>query len=81
MFYFLRHTFTYPSVTDRRCLYHTLVRSQLVYCSPLWRPYLIKDIGDFERIQRRVTKFILNDYNLDYKFRLIQCNIAINVLF
>ena len=48
------------------------MRSQLVYCSPLWRPYLIKD---FERIQRRVTKFILNDYNLDYKSRLFQCKI------
>ena len=75
MFYFLSRIFTYPSVIARRRLYLTLVRSQLVYCSPLWRPYLIKDIEDFERIQHRVTKFILNNYNLDYKSRLIQCKI------
>ena len=45
------------------------------FMGPLWRPYLIKDIENFKRIQRRVTKFILNDCNLDYKSRLIQCKI------
>ena len=74
MFYFLHCTFTYPSVTARRCLYictlRWYIRSQLVYFSPLWRPYLVKDIEDFEKIQRRVTKFILNNCTLDYKSRL-----------
>ena len=46
-----------------------------MYCSPLWRPYLIKDIEDFERVQHRVNKFILDNYTLDYKSRLIQCKI------
>ena len=72
MFYILRRTFTYPSVPARRRLYLTLVRFQLVYYSPLWRPYLIKD---FERVKRRVTKFILDNYTLDYKSRLLKCKI------
>ena len=50
-------------------------RSQLLYCSPLWHPYLICDISALERIQRRATKFILNDYVTDYKTRLIKLNI------
>ena len=36
-----------------------------------WRPYLLKDIDALEAVQRRSTKFILNDYTSDYKFRLL----------
>ena len=41
----------------------------LTYCmlSPVWRPHLIKDIRQLERIQCRATKFILNDFQSDYK--------------
>ena len=52
-------------------LYLTLVRSQLMYCTPIWRPYLQKDIQNIERIQRRATKFILNNYDSNYKTRLL----------
>ena len=52
----------------------TSVRSQLVYCSPVWRPYLIKDILQLERIQR-ATKFILMCSDSDYKSRLISANL------
>ena len=58
-------------VQTKKNLYLSLVRSQVTYCSPLWRPYLIKDISSLERIQRRATKYILNDYVSDYKSRLI----------
>ena len=75
MFHLLRRTSNCPSVPARKHLYLALVRSYLVYCSPLWRPYLIKDIENFERFQRRVTKFILNNYHLDYKSRLSQCHV------
>ena len=75
MLYTLRRIFTCPSPIARKHLYLTLVRSHLVYCSPLWRPYLIKDIEHFERLQRRITKFILNNYELDYKSRLSKCQI------
>ena len=53
----------------------TSVRSQLVYCSPVWRPYLIKDILQLERIQRRATKFILMCSDSDYKSRPISANL------
>ena len=29
-------------------LYTSLIRSQVLYCSPVWRPYLIKDINKLE---------------------------------
>ena len=35
--------------------------------------YLIKDIENFNRLQQCVTKFILNNYHLDYESRLSQC--------
>ena len=56
----------------RKCLYISIIRPNLLYCSPLWRPHLIKDINLLERVQRRTTKFILSDYSSDYKTRLIQ---------
>ena len=52
-------------------LYISLVRSKLIYSSQLWNPYLIKDIVMLERIQRRATKFILNDYTSSYKSCLL----------
>ena len=67
----IRRTFGHtPSVAARKKLYIALIRSQISYCSPLWRPHLLKDIELLEQIQRRATKFILNDYSSDYKFRL-----------
>ena len=46
-----------------------------MYASLVWHPYLIKDIQLLERIQHRVTKYILNDYVSDYKTRVIQLNL------
>ena len=40
----------------------SLVRSQVLYCSPVWRPHLIKDIKKLEQLQRWATKYILSDY-------------------
>ena len=48
----------------------SLIRSQLSYCAQIWRPhFLLKDIQSLERIQKQATKFILNDYDSDYKSR------------
>ena len=47
-----------------------------MYCSQLWRPQLIRDINILERVQRRATKFILNDYISSYKTRLQQLNLV-----
>ena len=38
----------------------------------MWRPFLIKDIKLIEQIQRRATKFILNDFHSDYYNRLVK---------
>ena len=74
--FLLRCTFSQSiNSSTKRTLYIALVRSQLLYCSPLWHPYLIQDISVLERIQRRATKFILNDYISDYKTRFIKLNL------
>ena len=49
----LRRTFsTTIPVNSKNQLYISLIRSQFMYCSVLWKPYLIKHIQQFERIQR-----------------------------
>ena len=47
------------------------MRSYFSYCPQLWRPRLLRNISNLERVQRRVTKFILGDYTSDYKSRLL----------
>ena len=47
------------SVSAKCSLYTSLVRSQLLYCSPVRHPYLLRDIRCLELVQRRATKFIL----------------------
>ena len=59
----------------KKQLYISLVRSHLLYCSVVWRPHLRKDIVVLERLQRRATKFILSDYSLDYKSRLVSLDL------
>ena len=51
-------------VSSKRLLYVSLVRCHLIYCSPLWRPQFIADIKQLESIQRRATRFIVNNRHL-----------------
>ena len=60
------------SVNTKKILYISLVRSQLVYCSQIWRPFQVKEIKLLEDVQCRATKFILNDYTSSYKSRLLK---------
>jgi len=62
-------------VLSRRKLYISLVQSQVLYCSPIWRPCLIKHINMLERIQRQATKWILNDYQSSYRCRLMSLHL------
>ncbi len=74
----LKRTFSSSnSVETKKQLYISLVKSQLLYISLLWRPMLIKDILSLEKIQRRATKFILGQglSLLTYKERLIKLNL------
>ena len=67
----LRRTFHTSCTYTKKQLYLSLVRSQLMYCSQLLLPNLIKDISCLERVQCRATKYILNDFSSDYKIRLL----------
>jgi hypothetical protein len=57
-------------MTDTRChrlLYLSLVRSHLSYASEIWAPQASsRDIASLEGVQRRATKFILQNYELSY---------------
>jgi len=39
----------------RKSLYISIVISKLLYCSHLWKPYLLSDIDLVEKVQRRAT--------------------------
>ena len=72
----LRRSFSSNIPTNcKKQLYISLIRSHFMYCSVIWRPCLIKHIQLIERVQRRATKYILNDYISDYKSRLIKLQI------
>ena len=60
---------------QKKRLYISLVRSTLLYCSSLWRPYHHHHIEALEKVQRRATKYIPSDYTSNYKSRLIQLGI------
>ena len=64
----------YSPLLPKKHLYISLVRSQLAYCSVVWRPHLIKDIITLEKIQRRASKYSLSDFSSDYKSRLTSLN-------
>lgn len=70
----LRRTFAnVRSTAEKKKLYLSLVRSQMMYCS-IWCLHLTKDILKLEKVQRRATQIILNDYISDYFTRLKSLN-------
>ena len=72
----LRRTFcSSNNTTTKKTLYISLVRSQFLYGSQIWRPLLLKDVNAIESLQRRATKYILNDYESDYRSRLIKLHL------
>ena len=72
MLHFIRRNVPLTSsISLKKRMYMALVRSHLCYGSQLWRPHLLKDVKNLERVQRRATKFILQDFSSNYKLRLI----------
>ena len=69
----LWRTFRSTQVSAKKELYLSLVRSELAYCSPIWRPNQIQHILLLEKVQRHATKLILSNNSLDYKVRLYHC--------
>ena len=76
LLYFIRRsTSNSHSFYTKLSLYKSLIWPKLLYCSQFWRPHRVKDINNFECVQRRATKFILQDYQSDYKLWLTTLNI------
>lgn len=67
---FIKRTYGYSAAPEaKRMLYLTLIRSGLLYGSTIWYPNKsCKKL--LEGTQRRATKYILGDYESDYKMRL-----------
>ena len=74
---FLRRNCT--NLTDikcRRLLYLTLVRAHLCYGSEIWAPQSTsRDLLRIESVQRRSTKYVLQDYHSSYTDRLKLLNL------
>jgi hypothetical protein len=47
-------------------LYKSYVRPKLEYNSPVWSPYLVKDINAVEKVQQRFTKIACRRCNIPY---------------
>lgn len=71
IFFLIKRTFSISSPTSvKKLLYQSIVLPILTYCSPVWRPHLLKDITTLEKVQIRATKYIINDPSMNYKDRL-----------
>jgi hypothetical protein len=55
--------------------YTAIVRPILEYACPLWSQSNKKILVKVENIQRKSTKYILDDYIMDYKERLQSCGL------
>lgn len=53
-------------------LYKTLTMSIMNYCSEIWSPQGHTKIKALESIQRSMTKYILNDYDMSYVERCVE---------
>jgi len=56
-------------------LYISMVGSQLLYCTQVWRLHLMEDILIIEQIQCRAAKYLLNGYTSSYKTHLLNLKI------
>ena len=55
--------------------YVTFVRPLLEYCTPVWSPYLIKDITKIENVQKYFTRRLFPRNTLKYADRLKTLNL------
>ena len=54
----------------RKYLYISIVQPNLLYCSPLWRPYLIKILTYWSESRGEQQNSFCQTYSSDYKTRL-----------
>ena len=53
----------------------TYVRPILEYCTPIWSPYLLKDINKIGSVQRYFTRRLFPEKQYSYAERLILTNL------
>ena len=68
-------TFKDRSKFTMTLLFKSMVRSRLEYCSALWNPHKVQDIGTLEAIQRSFTRRISGCKDMDYWERLKYFNL------
>jgi len=66
---------TIPTFILLYCMYISMVRSHLDYCSSVWTPYRKGDIEALEKVQKRETKILPGLKNLSHSQRLKSCKI------
>ena len=73
---FIRSVAGHSSLEALLQLYKSLVLPVLDYCTPIWNPYLQKNIAAVEKIQRTATRMILKQRRQDepYESRLARLN-------
>ena len=63
----VRQTFGDCNYQTKSVAYTTLARPHLEYCSPLWSPYMKKDIHLLERVQKRAAHICLGNWEDSYE--------------
>ena len=66
----IKRTFKHLDSDVLLCLYKSLMRPQLEYCSTVWTVLFKKETSEIEKIQRRATKLVKNIKDLSYSERL-----------
>uniref|UniRef100_V5GPT7 RNA-directed DNA polymerase n=1 Tax=Anoplophora glabripennis TaxID=217634 RepID=V5GPT7_ANOGL len=56
--FIVRNSSSFNDVTALKCLFYSLVRSKLEYCSLIWYPYYQIHTNKLEKVQRRFLKFL-----------------------
>ena len=65
-----RQFYRYSSNKALLTLYKSLIRPRLEYASPVWNPYLAKDIKLLESVQKQALKICSKRWNETYEHNL-----------
>ena len=68
----INRSIQYKSKSVLLCLYKTLVRPHLEYCTQIWSPHYSRDKQLLEKVQHRFTRMVPGMKVLPYKERLRQ---------
>lgn len=65
----IRNTKSFTNINAIKCLYYSLLRSKLEYCSIIWHPYYMNKTKLLEQVQRKFLKFLYFKVNGNYPTR------------